>query len=110
MECSLPSRGTSTIKKFFAPCLKDMEYFLVDEINTLRGEQVNESLASVNFYADLTSDYRVCIWTRPGLAAPGRGRDLRRGRILSNRYQHCLERSYWRRPVFETAANSRHTD
>jgi 23S rRNA (guanine2445-N2)-methyltransferase / 23S rRNA (guanine2069-N7)-methyltransferase len=52
------------MNNYFAPCPKGMEYLLVDEIKELGGIQVHEALAGVHFEADLTTAYRVCMWTR----------------------------------------------
>lgn len=48
----------------FAPCAKGIEYLLVDELKALGADDVRETLSGVHFTADLTTAYRVVLWSR----------------------------------------------
>ncbi|TKB50426.1 bifunctional 23S rRNA (guanine(2069)-N(7))-methyltransferase RlmK/23S rRNA (guanine(2445)-N(2))-methyltransferase RlmL [Ferrimonas sediminicola] len=52
------------MKRFYAAVPKGLEYLLVDELNELGAQEVREGLAVVHFQADLTTAYRICLWSR----------------------------------------------
>ncbi|MGB1297039.1 MAG: bifunctional 23S rRNA (guanine(2069)-N(7))-methyltransferase RlmK/23S rRNA (guanine(2445)-N(2))-methyltransferase RlmL, partial [Psychrobium sp.] len=49
---------------YFAACPKGLEYLLVQEIESLGGVEVKESLAGVRFKANLAQAYTICLWSR----------------------------------------------
>ena len=49
---------------FIATCPKGLESLLLEELITLGGTAVKESLGSVSFDGDLTMGYRACLWSR----------------------------------------------
>lgn len=51
-------------KRFFATAPKGMEGLLADELRQLGAANVSETRAGVGFQGDLTTAYRVCLWSR----------------------------------------------
>ncbi|GAA5187886.1 bifunctional 23S rRNA (guanine(2069)-N(7))-methyltransferase RlmK/23S rRNA (guanine(2445)-N(2))-methyltransferase RlmL [Ferrimonas gelatinilytica] len=52
------------MKRFYAAVPKGLEYLLVDELKALGAESVREGQAVVHFEAELSTAYRICLWSR----------------------------------------------
>ncbi|MDI6900705.1 MAG: bifunctional 23S rRNA (guanine(2069)-N(7))-methyltransferase RlmK/23S rRNA (guanine(2445)-N(2))-methyltransferase RlmL [Anaerosomatales bacterium] len=50
--------------RFAAPCASGLEPLLAEEVAALGAEDVRETRGAVTFSADLTTGYRVCLWSR----------------------------------------------
>lgn len=54
----------SSQRRFFATAPKGMEGLLADELRQLGAANVGETRAGVGFQGELTTAYRVCLWSR----------------------------------------------
>ena len=50
--------------QLFATTPKAMEAILADEIKTLGGRNIQQTLAGVSFQGDLATAYKACLWSR----------------------------------------------
>ena len=50
--------------EFFASCPKGVEGLLAEELATLGGEAIRQTVAGCYFTSDLKAAYRICLWSR----------------------------------------------